>query len=97
VITSRAALMIVPADMPELLPPSLNRLLREQARWPKAILAGAQGSRRGHPVLFPPDLVSDLARLPGDTGVRAVLEAHGQRLWLVPLPGRQAALDLDTP
>jgi CTP:molybdopterin cytidylyltransferase MocA len=48
-------------------------------------------------VIFPRDLWSDLARVTGDEGGRAVIQANKGRVRVIPLPGQMATLDLDTP
>lgn len=92
------ALLVLPADMPELDTSDLATLMAEAALAPDAILrgAGADGTP-GHPVVIPPDLLAELRRLSGDTGARPLLARHADRLRLVPLPARHALTDLDTP
>ncbi|RID93479.1 nucleotidyltransferase family protein [Gemmobacter lutimaris] len=89
--------MILPADMPELAAGALTEMQAAHRAAPDAILRGASGDTPGHPVIFPVDLLPDLARLTGDEGARAVIAAHRGRLRLVQLPGRAALTDLDTP
>jgi CTP:molybdopterin cytidylyltransferase MocA len=92
------ALMVLPADMPDIDATDLATLIAEAAARPDAILrgTGADGTP-GHPVVFPPDLLPELATLQGDEGARAVLRRHAPRIHPVPLPGRHALTDLDTP
>jgi CTP:molybdopterin cytidylyltransferase MocA len=92
------ALMVLPADMPDIDATDLATLIAEAAARPDAILRGtAADGTPGHPVVFPPDLLADLAALHGDEGARSVLRRHGLRIHPVPLPGRHALTDLDTP
>lgn len=92
------ALMILPADMPDLGAPEIAALAAAQRAWPRAILRGATADgRAGHPVVIPADLVPALAGLTGDAGARALIAAHPERLRLVALPGEAALTDLDTP
>ena len=90
-------LMILPADMPEISASDLARLWTAQAANPERIIQGMAGHVPGHPVILPPDLVPELGHLSGDTGARAILAWHHQRILPVPLFGRRAILDLDTP
>lgn len=92
-----AAMMILPADMPDITAEDLLRLLRRHGAAPGAILRGAAGGQAGHPVLLPADLVPALARLTGDRGARDLVAAEGARVVLVPLAGTRAVQDLDTP
>lgn len=90
------ALMILPADMPELTAEDLKTLWA--AHVPGAITRGASADGRpGHPVIFPQDLLRELETLRGDEGAKSVLVRHRQRLNLVPLPDQHALTDLDTP
>ncbi|WP_323042224.1 nucleotidyltransferase family protein [Gemmobacter sp.] len=91
------ALMVLPADMPEIDMADLRSMLAAHKAAPDAILRGASDGAPGHPVLFPADLRADLAQLTGDEGARSVLARHRGRVQLVPLPGRHALTDLDTP
>jgi molybdenum cofactor cytidylyltransferase len=90
--------MILPADMPGLTTADLTLILRAGADHPGHIIRGAtQDGREGHPVLFPASLFPALASLSGDAGGRNVIMANRHLLRLIPLPGENALLDLDTP
>lgn len=90
------ALMVLPADMPDIGAMDLGRMLAAQSVDPDRILrATGQDGRPGNPVLFPPRLVPSFADLTGDEGARRLLP--GETLVPVPLPGRRAVTDLDTP
>jgi CTP:molybdopterin cytidylyltransferase MocA len=76
----------------------LHLMMALGTKAPDAILrAAGEDGRPGHPVLFPADLLPELAALTGDTGARSVLARHGPRVHLVPLSGARALTDLDTP
>ena len=93
-----AGLMILPADMPDLDAADLALILAQHDSTPEAIIRGATSDGRpGHPVLFPADLLAELATLTGDEGARSVLARHRGRVRLVALPGDHALTDLDTP
>jgi CTP:molybdopterin cytidylyltransferase MocA len=90
--------MILPADMPDLTTAALADLISRFRAEPDLILRGAAiTGEPGHPALFPRALWPELERITGDEGGRAVLRAHAARVQLVPLPGRMALTDLDTP
>jgi xanthine dehydrogenase accessory factor len=91
------ALMVVPADMPDLTGEDLARLCRRHGDMPQAILRATSLGRPGHPVLFPSDLVAGIGQLSGDTGASPLLARHADRVTRVPLPGERALRDLDTP
>lgn len=94
----RAAVLLLLADLPEIGTREVAALIVAHRADPAAILRGAStDGRPGHPVLLPAWLRPELAALRGDSGARAVLARHPERLRLVPLPGRAAVTDLDTP
>lgn len=93
-----SGIMLLLADLPEITAGDLSHLLILWRQEPEAILRGAaEDGTPGHPVCFPPDLRDDLMTLRGDEGARSVLIRHRARVRLVPLPGRHATTDLDTP
>ncbi|WP_312608319.1 NTP transferase domain-containing protein [Agrobacterium pusense] len=96
-VEAEAGLMVLPADMPEIGAGDLARFRRARAAHPDRILRAMAGDHPGHPVAFPPDIVPELRTLSGDTGARAVLAQYDARVLPVPLFGRRAVLDLDTP
>ena len=92
------AVMIVPADMPDLTSHDFAELARQF--YPDVapiVRATTQDGQPGHPVLFPRDLFKALKRLSGDNGAASVLQAEKDRVQTVSLMGDRAILDLDTP
>lgn len=97
-IPAGQGVMLLLADLPEITGADLCLVLDQWRLEPAAILRGAAADGTpGHPVCFPPDLRDDLMGLQGDEGARSVIIRHRARLHLVPLPGRHATTDLDTP
>ena len=93
-----AAVLVLPADLPELATEDLQRVLAIWADHPDRIARGTgQDGTPGHPVGFPADLRGDLLAVTGDQGARAVIARHKDRLLPIPLPGQHATIDLDTP
>lgn len=91
------AVMILPADMPELTAEDLRQVAAQMEGSPLPILRGASGDRPGHPVIFPADLFPRLETIGGDRGASPVIAACMERVRLVPLEGTRALTDLDTP
>lgn len=90
--------MILPADMPGFSAKALADLISRFRAEPDLIWrGGTTDGQPGHPTIIPRDLWSELRAVSGDEGGRSVLKRHGERVRLVPLPGRMAVLDLDTP
>lgn len=91
--------MVLPADMPDLDEADLRQIIDAFAAAPQPILfqGTAEDGTPGHPVLFPSDCFAAMRSLTGDRGARDILRSNGHRLRHVPLPGRHALTDLDTP
>lgn len=89
-------LMVVLPDMPDLGQIDLKKVSHAAVKHPEYVIqAVAEGDRAGHPVVLPARLFARIQGLRGDTGARAVIAA--ERIVPVPLPGRRAITDLDTP
>lgn len=90
------ALLIHLADMPEIGAAELGTLAQAWCRTTGPTLrAASEDGIPGQPVVFDRTLFPALAVLTGDDGARSVLRMHPPTL--VPLPGRRALVDLDTP
>ncbi len=96
------AWLLAPADMPELSPEVIDRLIAahaqsvaETAGAPPTIWAASAAGRRGHPVLFPWSLAREVERLAADEGPNALLARHAVRT--IEAPPRAVLEDLDTP
>lgn len=91
-------IMVLPADMPGFSTKALADLISRFRAEPELIWrGGTTDGTPGHPAIFPRDLWGELLAVTGDEGGRSVLARHKDRVRLVPLPGRMAVLDLDTP
>jgi len=90
------AVMILPADMPEITTDDLLSIAAKAPEHDGQILRAytAEG-KPGHPVLFPRRCFAALQGLQGDQGARPLL-VH-ETVHPVPLPGNRALTDLDTP
>ncbi|MCE8532060.1 nucleotidyltransferase family protein [Ruegeria pomeroyi] len=93
------AAMVLLADLPDLTSDDLTLVLGAIDFSTKNLIwRGATASGHpGHPVVFHRALFPALLELTGDTGAQSVVQAHRDRLVLVPLPGAHARTDLDTP
>ncbi|WP_397543938.1 nucleotidyltransferase family protein [Roseovarius salis] len=91
-----SGLMVVLGDMPELRAEDLAKVMQAHHGQPeRAWRATDDTGRAGHPVILPARLFEQIARLRGDDGARALLATED--CGHVPLPGRRATTDLDTP
>lgn len=92
------AVMILPADMPDLENCDLSHLINAFHDDPNAIhQATSADGTPGHPVIFPRDCFAALRQISGDQGARAVLKDNAHRLRRHALQGSRAQVDLDTP
>ncbi|MBU3035242.1 nucleotidyltransferase family protein [Tritonibacter mobilis] len=95
-----AGVMILPADMPEITTADF-RTLSDQFDGPNGTILRASSvddhgqPHPGHPVLFPRRCFHALKTLTGDSGAKALLRVESVKH--IPLPGRHALTDLDTP
>ena len=84
-------------DQPFLTTKSIIRLKDTFEESKDAICALSWGGKRGNPVLFPADLLGELAALTGDTGGGAVVKRHPERLVLVEAFSPKELSDVDKP
>ncbi len=97
-IPDGAATLLLLADMPEIDAADLHRMIAAHHAQPLRVLRGAStDGTPGHPVLLPAWARAELGALTGDSGARAFLQAHADKVTLVPLPADHATTDLDTP
>ena len=88
-------LLVMLGDQPAVTSEDLRRLVAAWRTRPDAIVAAAYSGIDGVPAIFPRWCFSELSALRGDTGARAVIRRHRDRLVRVPMAS--AALDIDTP
>ena len=87
--------MLVLADQARVTVEDLRRLAGAWRRQPLCVAAARYGATVGVPAIFPRHLFGELRELRGDTGARALLKRHADRLTKVTMAS--AAFDLDTP
>jgi len=86
--------VIALADQPDFSAGHIAQLIATQQATGRPIVASAQGTVRGPPVLFTKKFYPALRALRGDTGARSLLQTHVHEVATVTLP---PAPDLDTP
>jgi len=93
------AFMITLADLPELETADFNAVLAAHDGSPEHLIwrGATEDKRPGHPILFDTKLRSRFHRLSGDQGGASIVKAMTDQTKLVPLPGKRALMDLDTP
>ncbi len=90
-------LVLTPGDSPGLTPALVATLLHLRRAEPEAVFVPAFSGRRGHPLLLPWPLATQIPDLPPNVGVNALLARHANLVRLVPLDDPGAVADLDTP
>jgi molybdenum cofactor cytidylyltransferase len=92
-----APVAVLLADMPDIGTRDLLALVAafNAAGGDTVVRAASEDGHPGQPVVFPARLRPDLLALAGDAGGRDILRR--EKVLLVPLPGRRALTDLDTP
>jgi oligoendopeptidase F len=88
------AMVVALADQPHFSAALVGRLLAEQARTGRAIVASRHGDRGGPPALFLRSRFDALRHARGDAGARALLASAAAEVALIDVPD---AADLDTP
>lgn len=86
--------VIALGDMPRIRPDTIKRVeqaLNEGA----AIVAPAYRGERGHPVGFSAQFRNELTALTGDSGARAVLERHQDKIRLIDCDDPGVLFDID--
>jgi len=97
---SAPAVLILLADLPELASDDLTKMLKERKGSPEMLVwrGATETGEPGHPIIIDRTLFPAFGTLTGDAGGQAVIDTAGDdRIALVPLPGRRARTDLDTP
>ncbi|MGO4715151.1 NTP transferase domain-containing protein [Bradyrhizobium sp. 2TAF24] len=85
-------------DMPMVEAALIDRLIEAFDPDRGALIAvPVSDGRRGNPVLWSRRFFPELMTLDGDTGARHLIARHGEALAEVPVEGKGAFLDIDTP
>ncbi len=94
-----AAVVVALADMPEVTPDHINRLIAAFDPADKREICRAESAtgKAGHPVLFSRRFFENLMDLTGDRGAKDLLSQVPEFVVGVPTTGRGAVIDLDTP
>ncbi len=94
-----AAVVVMPADMPDITPAHIDRLIaaHDPSEDREICRAVSADGTPGHPVLFGQRFFELLSDLAGDRGARDIIASAPEHMTLVPTPGRGAVTDLDTP
>ncbi|MDE1938428.1 MAG: nucleotidyltransferase family protein [Alphaproteobacteria bacterium] len=93
-----AGAAILLADMPRVTPTLIDALIAAFApERGRAICAPVANGRRGNPVLWARRFFPEILALEGDTGAKALLDAHRDLVWEFPAMDDGPFFDIDTP
>lgn len=98
-LPTSSAFMIMLADLVAIDSDDLQKVITAYSANPdNAVWRGATAKGKpGHPIIFDDSLRPLFAQLTGDRGAEALVSPLQSKTHLVPLEGRRARLDLDTP
>ncbi|MCX8954681.1 NTP transferase domain-containing protein, partial [Ruegeria sp. NA] len=93
------AVMVLLADLPDLTQADLRTILNARQLHPDDVIwrGTTADGKPGHPVIFDRTLFRQLSALHGDHGAQTVVRSQQGGVFLQPLPGQNAVMDLDTP
>ncbi len=93
--SSPDAFLIAPADCPDLSENVTRQLIALLFRHPKRIIAPTYNGKRGHPIVLPWSIVSQIRSLPIDRGLNSLIQGHPDLIEL-PVNDQGILCDLDT-
>ena len=89
--------VIALADMPYIQPATICSIVESQMGNRASITVPTYHGQRGHPVSFAAKYRSELERLQGDEGARAIIKKYANELCLLPCNDAGILADIDTP
>lgn len=89
-----SGVLVTLCDQPALTSSVLSKLIQEQPRTGRSIVAARYGNRNGAPALFMREHFGTLSNLTGEEGARSLLNSIPERVATLDLP--DLAIDLDT-
>jgi CTP:molybdopterin cytidylyltransferase MocA len=90
-------ILLCPVDHALIGPGVIAALIAAFDGAPEQIVLPVYRGRRGHPVIFPSRLYSELLAAPADVGARAVVRAHAKEVVEVPTEEEGVVLNLNDP
>jgi molybdenum cofactor cytidylyltransferase len=85
-------------DMPEVGPAHLDRMISAfEPKEGRSIIVPVHEGRRGNPVLWSAELLTEFQRLTGDVGARQIIADNADSVVELDLGTRAVLVDLDTP
>lgn len=95
-VDAQAAVLLHPADHPQVAPATLGALCREHASTPDCALLPTYSDRGGHPVLIPPAVIQQILPSECPAGLGEFWKEHPDRCRRVPVDDPVIVEDIDT-
>lgn len=89
-----SSVLVFPADHPLVLPDTIKELLTGHQNNPKAIIIPSHNRRRGHPTLFPREIIQEIFE---SSSLRDVVRRHELMIDFLEVEDCGVVLDMDTP
>jgi molybdenum cofactor cytidylyltransferase len=89
--------LVCPADHPGIKIADFNACIEQFRKDPTRIVVATRQGRRGHPIIFPADLVPFVASAACDSGLNNLPHSYADRLCLVERESEGVIRDVDTP
>ncbi len=91
------ALLLTPGDIPGLMREAVARVIEASIGSPGRIIVPRHAGRRGHPLLLPWPLATEIPRLRPGVGINTLLADHSELIHFVEIEDPGLFEDLDTP
>jgi molybdenum cofactor cytidylyltransferase len=92
------AVVVLLGDMPRVTAATIDRLIAAYAPVEgRSICVPTVDGRRGNPILWDRAFLTEMSRIEGDAGARALLERHADVVCEVPMADPATLIDVDTP
>ncbi len=89
-----SSVLVCPVDHPLVLPETINALLSQHQEYPGAIFIPSYDRRRGHPTLFPREIIQEIFE---SSSLREIVGRHEPLIKYLDVQDRGVVLDMDTP
>ena len=89
-----SAVLIFPSDHPLVAPGTIEVLVHEYGAFPASIIIPAYDGKRGHPTLFPRQIIDEIF---SSLTLRDIVRKDPARVRIVPVSDEGVILDMDTP
>ncbi|MBI5633181.1 MAG: nucleotidyltransferase family protein [Nitrospirae bacterium] len=89
-----SSVLVLPVDHPLVLPDTIKALLAGHQNNPKAIIIPSHNRRRGHPTLFPREIIQEIFE---SSSLREVVSRHEALIDFLEVEDCGVVLDMDTP